>query len=201
MLKPLTKVIKACAICFVICILAAIILECFAFPHSNLIQEFLIGSGCSFIVVIISTIVQYRMELKRITKDSISAITSLIWAMALYQDDDKELSDIQVERAFKKLETEFEKYRKTDIDLVYLTKRGTKKQSKKNEEINKMYFNFLKLQFDSHKEAVRSATDKKSVISIIDKYINCWPECIEKEELVMIKELIGESGETEHDQL
>ena len=73
MLKPFIYVIKGCVIGFAICVLSSIVLEFARFSHSSLLQQFLIGAACSFIVVVVSTYAQYKVEFNKAFSNYISA--------------------------------------------------------------------------------------------------------------------------------
>lgn len=200
MLKPIIKIIKISTVCLVSCIIFSIIFEFVKFPHSILIQNFSIGSACSFIVVVVSTLEQYKVELKKILSDYISATSRLLFTMAIYQDDNgfEYYSDKQIERAFKCLEEDFENFNKCECEVLLLTKKKTEKQFKKNEIINRMYLEFRKQQFSSYRAAISVATDKDRIIHAIDTYFDCWPDGFEKENIAMVKEWLVEEKDDDH---
>ena len=203
MLKPLINIIKISFICFIALIIVSIIFEFVEFHHSRLIQEFSIGTTCSLIVVIISTLAQYKMELKRNISDHISATSKLIFSISLYTNYADELSDRNIEHAFEELEKRFEEFNKTKSEVIFLTKASTKKQLKRDEEITRLYLSFLVDEHDSHRDAVRNATKKDNLLRAIDTYLDFWPECYEKKNIDMVKNwLVEESAEeANHDQL
>ena len=203
MLKPLIKIVKTCIVCLTVCVLFSVIFEFIEFPHSHFIQELFIGSACSFIVVIISTIAQYKVEFKKAYNDYISTTSDLIFTLSLFADGQDAIQGKRAERIFVKLDTDFEKFRKAEMNVIYLTKRKTEKHIKRNANLNKLNLIFLKKQFDSHEDAICAATGKDEIIRAIESCLKNWPECYEKNHIAMVKEwLVKETDEeVTHDQL
>ena len=193
MLKSLVNIIKACIISFVVCVVLAVILDFFDFSH--LLQEFFIGSACSLIVVIISTIVQYKVEFKKLYTDYISAISRLIFTLSLISDFQEETPENIIDFSYESLDKDFQRFNNSESALVFFTKNKTVKEFKLNNELNILYLRFAK-ECESHKKAVFAAYDKDLIISAIDKYQQTWPDCYQKEEVMMIKEwLINKTEE------
>ena len=187
MLKSLVKIINSCIIFFFICFALAVIFEFVNFPHSHLLQEFFIGTACSFIVVVFSTFVQYKVELKKQFYDYISAASHLIFRISLISDYDEEMNEKLIEFFYDDLENQFEIFRNAELALVFFTKKETEKRFKQNNELHTLYFRFLKNQFESHKFAVLSAYDKDLIIRAIEKYQHYWPDCYQKDHIIMVK--------------
>lgn len=185
MLKPFINVIRACVISFAICAISSIVLEFARFPHSSLLQQFLIGAACSFIVVVVSTYAQYKVEFNKAFSNYISATHRLIFVLSLYQE--KITLERLIEHAYKELEPKFEDFRKSEAEVIYFTKRAKQKFSNQNTMLHKIYIEFLKGQFDSHEKAVNAVFDIDKLICAIDTYLNCWPDCFEKEHIKMYK--------------
>ncbi len=197
MLKPLIKVIKTCLVCFLICLVLAIALEFFNFSHSRLIQEFAIGASCSFIVVIFSSCVQYKAELKKLYSEYVSVTSRLIFTLSLIPDSQEELSERLIEHYYNNLKMDFEEFTKSELALVYFTKRATEKNFQRNNELNKLYLKFEKNGLESHKDAVLATYDKNSIIRAIDEYQNRWPNGFEKDHITMYKDWLLESESEE----
>ncbi len=200
MLKPLIRIIKTCVACCFVCISIAIILEFNEFQHSHIIQEFSIGAACSFIVAIISTFAQYKVEYKNHYSEYISAASNLIFAVVLASNDEIVLTDKKVEHIYTVIEEAFQRFSKAESEVLHITKKGTEKQFEQNKEINKLYVRFLKEQFNSHKSAVLAVSDKESIIRAIDVYLKCWPECYEKNHLAKLKEIIVEDRDKDQNE-
>ncbi len=198
MLKPLVKVIKACSVCFAVCIIVALTLEFVKFSHSHLLQDFSVGAACSFIVVILTTYVQYKVEFKRLFFDYISATSRLIFTLSMLSDFEEEIPERIIENHFNHLEKDFEKFRNAESALVYFTNRETERRFQHNKELNKLYLHFTKSQFESHKNAVMAAYDRDSIISAIDEYQEYWPDCYQKNHIMMVRDcLVKEIEEVE----
>lgn len=190
MIKSLVKIIKTCIISFSICIVLAVTFEFFKFPHSHLFQEIFIGTACSFIVVIFSTFVQYKVEFKRLFFDYISATSRLIFTLSMLSDFEEEMPERIIENHFNHLEKDFEKFRNAESALVYFTNRETERRFQHNKELNKLYLHFTKSQFESHKNAVMAAYDRDSIISAIDEYQEYWPDCYQKNHIMMVRDCL-----------
>lgn len=190
MLKPFIYVIKACVIGFAICVLSSIVLEFACFSHSSLLQQFLIGAACSFIVVVVSTYAQYKVEFNKAFSNYISATHRLIFVLSLYQE--KITPERLIEHAYKELEPKFEDFRKSVSEVIYFTERNNQKFLDKNAILHKIYIEFLKGQFDSHEKAVNAVFDIDKLIGAIDTYLEYWSDCFEKEHLEMFKKWLME---------
>lgn len=197
MLKSLIKIIRVCIVCLFICIICSLLFEFVEFPHSRFIQELLIGSACSFVVVVISTWAQYKVELKHIISDYISATANLIGTLATYADFQISISDVITEKVYFKLKAEFDKYYSVEQEIACITKKGTEKEINKNQEIKEIYLNFAKNSFDSPKAAVRAATDKDSIMRAIDNFLNIWPNCYQKDYIATAKSWLVEENDKE----
>lgn len=185
MLKPFINIIKACVISFAICVLSSIVLEFARFSHSSLLQQFSIGAACSFIVVVVSTYAQYKVEFNKAFSDYISTTYHLIFALSSYQEEIT--SERLIEHAYKELEPKFENFRKSESEVIYFAKRTNQKFFNQNAILHKIYIEFLKGQFDSHEKAVNAVVDVDKLICAIDTYLECWPDCFEKEHIKMCK--------------
>ena len=132
MFKTLTNVIKVCIGCFVVCVIVSVVFEIVEFQHSRLLQEFSIGAACSFIVVVISTWVQYRMELKKALSYHISVTWNLLFIIALYSNyqgmpsKDKD----RIEREYTQINNAFAEFRESQSEIFFITKKMTEYRSK-----------------------------------------------------------------------
>ncbi len=187
MLKPFINVIRACVISFAICAISSIVLEFARFPHSSLLQQFLIGAACSFIVVEISTYAQYKVEFNKAFSYYISATSRLIFTLALcqYGFDSKR----QIEYSYNELNNRFEDFQKSKSEILYLSKKAILKFKGKNYILSNMYIGFLRGQILNFPEkAVDSVINKDDLIRAINIYLEYWPDCFEKENIKTEKE-------------
>ena len=162
MLKPFINVIRACVISFAICAISSIVLEFARFPHSSLLQQFLIGAACSFIVVVVSTYAQYKVEFNKAFSNYISATHRLIFVLSLYQE--KITPERLIEHAYKELEPKFEDFRKSVSEVIYFTERNNQKFLDKNAMLNQIQMKFIKGQIASHEKAVNAVVDVDKLI-------------------------------------
>ena len=190
MLKPFIKIVKVCLWLFVICVIISIILEFDCFSCLSLLQQFSIGAACSFIVVVVSTYAQYKVEFNKAFSNYIFATYRLLSALSLYQEETTSKS--LIEHAYNELESKFEDFRKSESEVIYFTKRNNQKFSDKNAILHRIYIDFSKGQFDSHEKAVNLVVDKDRLIGTIDTYLEYWSDCFEKEHLEMFKKWLME---------
>lgn len=186
MLEPFIKVIKVCLCLFVICVIISIILEFDCFTRLFLLQQFSISAACSFIVVVVSTYAQYKVEFNKAFSKYILTTYRLISALSLYQEEIS--SKRLIEHAYDELEPKFEDFRKSVSEVIYFTERNNQKFLDKNAILHKIYIEFLKGQIDSHEKAVNAVFDIDKLICAIDTYLECWPDCFEKEHIKTYKE-------------
>ena len=193
MLKPLIKIIKACIACFVVCVIISIVFDFVEFPHSKLIQQFALGAACSFIVVIVSTWAQYKVEFKKAFSNYISVTSHLIFTIVNCQDI---IPSIKImESYFNKLNSRFEEFQKANSEVLCFTKKKEQEHLKNNKIIKDLLIAFLKGKIDSHEKAVLAIQKKDSIIDAINIYLEYWPDCFEKENIKMYKSWLQEENE------
>ncbi len=197
MLKPLIKIIKACIACFVVCVIISIVFDFVEFPHSKLIQQFALGAACSFIVVIVSTWTQYKVEFKKAFSHYISVTCYLIFTIVNCQDVNCQdiIPSKIIESYFNKLNSRFEDFQKANSEVLCFTKKKEQEHLKNNKIIEDLLIAFLKGKIDSHEKAVLAIQKKDRIIDAINIYLEYWPDCFEKENIKMYKSWLQEEND------
>lgn len=191
MLKPYIRVIKTCILCFAICVIVAIAFDYIQFPHSNLLHDFAIGTACSLIVVVISSWVQYRVELKKVQTNCISATSKLLFQLALYDPD---FNQAQIDYHNKVLEDAFNDFIKAKFEVEYFTKKANQKHSKHYRDLVLLYGDFMISQVKSPDKVAQAVSDKADIIRSINTFLNVWPDCYQKEHIKIVKNWLEDDG-------
>ena len=99
------RTIIASSVIAIVSVLGAISCEMIAFSHHVLFQNFMVGIACSLLVVIITTILQYNHEHRRVFSDYAASLRKLILHLTLVYPD---LEDMHEEDTYSKLYHEFD---------------------------------------------------------------------------------------------
>lgn len=139
------RTIIASSVIAIVSVIGAIICEMIVFPHNLLLQNFMVGIACSLLVVIITTILQYNHEHRRVFSDYAASLRKLILHLSFVYPD---LEDMHEENTYNKfyheLDQSFESLVNWDKQLDWFSVDKKKKQEKIRSLYTKMWIDFTK---------------------------------------------------------
>lgn len=163
------RTIFASSVIAVLSVFGAIICEMIVFPHNLLIQNFMVGIACSLMVVIITTILQYNHEHRRVFSDYASSLRKLILHLSFVYPD---LEDMHEEKAYNKfyheLDQSFEALVNWDKQLDWFSVDKKKKQEKTRSLYTKMWVDFTKGFCESKESAVLSLALHPNYVQLVE---------------------------------
>ncbi len=163
------RTIIASAVTALLSIICAIICETIIFPHNLLLQNFMVGIACSLLVVIITSILQYNHEHKRVFHDYSAALRKLILHLSFVYPD---LEEMQKEKYYNKfyneLDQAFECLVNVDKQLCWFSLDKKKKQEKIRSIYVQMWIAFTKGYCTSKEAAVRSLVKHNCYLPFIN---------------------------------
>lgn len=163
------RTIIASSVIAIAFVLGAIICEMIVFPHNLLLQNFMVGIACSLLVVIITTILQYNHEHKRVFSDYVASLRKLILHLSFVYPD---LEDMHEEETYNKLYHEldqsFESLVNWDEQLVWFSADKKKKQEKTKSLYTKMWMDFTKGFCKSKESAVLALVRHPNYLQLIE---------------------------------
>lgn len=163
------RTIIASSIIAIASVLGAIICEIIVFPHNLLLQNFMVGIACSLLVVIITTILQYNHEHRRVFSVYASSLRKLILYLSFVYPD---LEDMHEERTYNKLYHEldqsFESLVNWDKELDWFSVDKKKKQEKTRSLYTKMWMDFTKGFCKSKESAVLALALHPNYLQLVE---------------------------------
>ena len=145
MINLYKRTIVASAIAAMIAMLVAVFCEAVVFAHNLLLQNIMVGLACSLIVVIITSILQYLHEQKRVFTEYSSALQKLIFYLSIvYPETDVSSNEGYYTKLYDKIDISFETVAKWDAELFWFSINKKRKQQKIREAYSKMWVAFVK---------------------------------------------------------
>lgn len=121
MLKLYKKTLIVCTICAVIGLSLSILCEILQFPHYTFIQNLFVGATCSLLIVIITTMLQYRSEHAKVFGEYSNGLRNLIfWLNAIKCFSKNSLNTQQYEHYYSELNKCFSKITRSSAELCWL---------------------------------------------------------------------------------
>jgi len=165
MLRLYKNTIICSALALGICIAVSILCERFTIPHSGLIQNFSIGTTCSLLVVVITTVLQYRYEHDRGLSNYYSLFRRLCFHLSLVCED---LSDSEIDTMRKWLDNDIRAFEKSNKVLTWFSLRKKRQQAKVNHEFSYIFLAFEKQRFEQHKCLIEQLCGNEHIARMID---------------------------------
>ncbi len=163
------RTIIASAVAASLSIICAIICEKIFFPHNLLLQNFMVGVACSLLVVIITSILQYNHEHKRVFYDFSAALRKLILHLSLVYPDFEEMQEEKYYNKFyNELDQAFEYLVNVDKQLCWFSLDKKKKQERIRSIYVQMWIAFTKGYCISKESAVRSLVKHTCYLPLIN---------------------------------
>lgn len=139
------RTIIASSIIAIASVLGAIICEIIVFSHNLLLQNFMVGIACSLLVVIITTILQYNHEHRRVFSAYAASLRKLILHLSFVYPDFEDMHEEKTyNNLYHELDQSFESLVDWDKQLVWFSADKKKKQEKARSLYTKMWMDFTK---------------------------------------------------------
>lgn len=146
--------------------------EWFRFPHWAFVQNLAIGLFCSLLVVIITSVLQYKHTQKKDFNEYARALWNLVSKMEeAYLIEDCAFMDEFYEPIFKKVDDAFVRFDLYVDELVWFSPKKQKYTDLVSTYCNRIHMNYIHKTLQSDKDAVLYLSGNKDYIEMIDASI------------------------------
>ena len=159
--------------CIGICALGvALLCECWQIPHGTLIQNLAIGLFCSLLVVVITSMLQFKYAQKDLVREYARALWHLANQIGMaYRAGDYNFSDEFYKELFGRIDAAFERFNSYSNEIVWFSPQKQKSTKMICLYKNRMQNNYLRKCLKSDKEAVQSFSRNADYIAMLDSSI------------------------------
>lgn len=151
------------ALCFFVCSILCGVNSAFA-------QNYFIGITCSLIVVVITSLLQYQYEQKKLQVAYFSAVREMISVLgnAFCGYEDNQMNDELCEKLCKRVKDVLDLYEKANSALIWFSTKKTKQQSALYMNYSKIYVDFSKHYHRSKRAAFHALRFHQNYIPLVD---------------------------------
>lgn len=190
MLKLYKRTIIVSIWIFAVFLISSIILRILVPDNDTIsfLQNYIIGITCSILVVIITTILQYKSEYERIMSDLISTLRRLILSLSValfYQEENVE--EVYCREIIEKIKDECDKLNQLNQTFYCFSKKNRQKHNELVKIFIKLYIPLLDSSKHSYYDMLNEKIDYSTYIKLAQKTKEFIDDNINKK---MIDELI-----------
>lgn len=178
-----TTIVASTFTAFFACIIS-IMCECIQFPHALLVQNYAVGISCSLVVVIITTVLQYSHEHKRVFDAYCSSLRDLVFCISIAfpsSEDNEDPSNGFYNYLFEKLDSAFKLFEKNNRDLFWFSKNKKKLQEDVYMCYAHLWIDFERQRFESAKACIEALENHPKFIPLINACIAIFPDGLGKD--------------------
>lgn len=200
MLKLYKRTIIVSIWIFAIFLTSSIILKVLVRDNDTIsfLQNYIIGITCSILVVIITTLLQYKSEYEKVMSEFISTLRQLILSLSVafsYQEEDVE--EIYCREIIEKIKDECDKLNQLNKIFYCFNRKIRQRHIELVKIIIKLYIPLLDNSNDSYYDVLKEKIDYPTYIELAQKTNEFIDDNINKK---MIDELIKDAQKTLEEQ-
>ena len=183
MLKLYKRTIIATVIVAVLSLAVAVLCEVVVFPHCEFVQNFAMGLLCSLIVVIVTTLLQYFYEQKRVLADYSRALRWLVFRIGLVFGGIDNIGDEFFEEIHSELKYAFNQLGRHNSELIWFSPAKRVQQENIHKQYAKIWIDFITPFPPAYREAISAIVRHQSYVPLIDAAMDFLPDGFDKESL------------------
>jgi len=184
MLKLYKTTIIASTFAALFACIISIMCECIQFPHALLVQNYAVGISCSLVVVIITTVLQYLYEHKRVFNAYCSSLRKLVFVISIAFPPSEDVEDPSNEfynRFFEQLDAAFKRFEKNERELYWFSRKKKKQQEEVYMCYAHLWIDFERQRFESAKACIEALENHPKFIPLINACIAIFPDGLAKD--------------------
>lgn len=163
------RTIIASSLIAILSVIGSVICEVISFAHNVLLQNFMVGIACSLLVVIITTVLQYNHEHRRVFSDYTSLLRKLILHLSFVYPGFEDLHEENTyEKFYNELDQTFESLVNWDKQLDWFAIDKKKKQEKIRTLYTKMWIDFTEGFCNSKEAAVLALIRHSNYLQFVE---------------------------------
>ena len=170
MVKLYKRTITASIVAAVVFFVISVICEFWNFNHYAFMQNYCVGIACSLVVVIITSLLQYKHEQSKLFAEYCTAVREMVSVLgqAFCGYEDSQLGDKLCESLCNKIHAAFDTYDKCDKELIWFSKRKAKLQNAVLKNYRRLYIDFYADFYRSKRIAFVRLRFHKDYIPLVD---------------------------------
>lgn len=175
MLKLYKTTIIASTFAALISCTLSIVCEFFSFSHALLLQNYAVGISCSLIVVIITTVLQYLHEHKKVYNTYCNSLQRLLSVLSTVFHIGESFDDKTYDYLFEIVDTALNTFEKNNQHLLWFSRKKQKLQETVLKCFLPLWISFEQPRFESKKACIVALEKHPKYVPLIKAAIDILP--------------------------